>query len=206
MSQPPTDASGSRRQFVGSLTAGLGAAWLASLWPTAIADAAEASEAAAQGQAVQYRTLTAQQAADFGAVADRIIPRDDTPGARDVGVVFFADRMLAGMGASQKPAFEKALVEVNAAARKRVPAAASFAALSPAQQDEALTSIQDTESFGVLRAVTLAGYFSHPSYGGNRDKASWNAIGFQDRMAWTPPFGYYDRPEVMARLLPRRTS
>jgi gluconate 2-dehydrogenase gamma chain len=206
LSQPPSDDSGSRRRFVGSLTAGLGAAWLASLWPTAIADAREASEAAAQGQSVRYRTLTASQAADFGAVADRIIPRDDTPGARDVGVVFFADRMLAGMGASQKPAFEKALIEVNAAARTRVPTAASFAALSPAQQDETLTSIEDTKSFGVLRGVTLAGYFSHPSYGGNRDKAGWDAIGFQDQMAWSPPFGYYDRPEVMARLLPRRSS
>ena len=206
MSQPPSDPSGSRRQFVGSLTAGLGAAWLASIWPAAIADAAEASDAAAQGQSVRYRTLTAQQAADFGAIADRIIPRDDTPGARDVGVVFFADRMLAGMGASQKPAFEKALVEANAAARARVPAAASFAALSATQQDQTLTSIQETESFGVLRTVTLAGYFSHPSYGGNRDRAAWNAIGFQDRMSWSPPFGYYDRPEVMARLLPRRPA
>jgi gluconate 2-dehydrogenase gamma chain len=206
VSQLPSDASdttGSRRQFVSSLSAGLGAAWLASIWPAAIADAAEASEAVAQGQFARYRTLTPEQAADFGAIADRIIPADDTPGAREVGVVFFADRMLAGMAADQKPAFEKALADVNAAARTRVPGAASFAALTAQQQDDTLESIQDTESFGVLRAVTVAGYFSHPSHGGNRNNAGWKAIGFQDRMSWAPPFGYYDRPDVIARLLPR---
>ena len=206
MSQSPSEANGSRRQFVSSLTAGLGAAWLASIWPAAIGDAAEASDALAQGQSVRYRTLTAQQAADFGAIADRIIPADEMPGARDVGVVFFADRMLSGMAADQKPAFEKALADVNAAARARVPRAATFATLTSRQQDETLESIQHSESFGVLRAITIAGYFSHPSHGGNRANAGWKAIGFQDRMSWSPPFGYYDRPEVIARLLPRRPA
>ena len=206
MPQPPSDTNGSRRQFVGSLTAGISAAWLASLWPAAIGDAADASVAARAAQSVRYRTLTPQQAADFGAVADRIIPADDTPGATDVGVVFFADRMLSGMTADQKPAFERALADVNAAVRTRVPGRASFASLNAREQDDVLTSIQDTESFGVLRTITLAGYFSHPGHGGNKDNAGWKAIRFQDRMAWTPPFGYYDRPEVMARLLPRRAT
>jgi gluconate 2-dehydrogenase gamma chain len=204
--QPPSGTNGSRRQFVGSLTAGISAAWLASLWPAAIADAADAMVAARAGQSVRYRILTPQQAADFGAVADRIIPADDTPGATDVGVVFFADRMLSGMTADQKPAFEKALADVNAAVRTRVPGRASFASLNAREQDDVLTSIQDTESFGVLRTITLAGYFSHPGHGGNKGNAGWKAIGFEDRMAWTPPFGYYDRPEVMARLLPRRAT
>ena len=206
MPQPPSGANGSRRQFVGSLTAGISAAWLASLWPAAIADAAEASVAARTGQSVRYRTLTPQQAADFGAFADRIIPADDTAGATDVGVVFFADRMLSGMAADQKPAFEKALADVNAAARARVPGTASFASLNATQQHDTLTSIQDSESFGVLRTITIAGYFSHPGHGGNKDNAGWKAIGFQDRMAWSPPFGYYDRPEVMARLVPRKRA
>jgi gluconate 2-dehydrogenase gamma chain len=206
VSQPPSESNGSRRQFVSSLTAGIGAAWLASIWPAALTDAAEAREAADRGQAVRYRTLTTQQAADFGAIADRIIPADDTPGAKDVGVVFFADRMLSDMASDQKPAFEKALVDVNAAARARVPGTTSFAALTTRQQDGTLTSIQDSESFGVLRTITLAGYFSHPSHGGNKDSAGWKAIGFEDRMSWSPPFGYYDRPDVMARLLPRRPA
>jgi hypothetical protein len=128
------------------------------------------------------------------------------PGARDLGVVFFADRLLASFAPERKPAFDKALAEVNDAARRLTPSAASFAALSIAQQDEALRTIESTEAFDVLRTVTVAGYFSHPSHGGNRDGTGWKAIGMVDRMAWTPPFGYYDRPDVMARLLARRRS
>jgi gluconate 2-dehydrogenase gamma chain len=193
----------SRRDFVSRLGAGVSAAWLAAVWPQALADATEADEAVARGQVPEYRALTPEQANDFGAIADRIIPPDDTPGARAVGVVFFADRMLAGFGADQKPAFVKALSAVNAAARKRGLNGA-FAALTRKQQDQVLESIEKTDEFGLLRGVTLAGYFSHPSYGGNRGNAGWKAVGFEDRMQWSSPFGYYDRPEVMARLLPRR--
>ena len=95
---------------------------------------------------------------------------------------------------------------LNDAARKRVANAASFASLTPQQQDETLRSIETTDDFGVLRTITVAGYFSHPSHRGNRDAAGWKAIGFEDRMSWTPPFGYYDRPEIMARLLPGRRA
>ncbi len=37
--------------------------------------------------------------------------------------------------------------------------------------------------------------FALPSYGGNRDKAGWHLIGFDDRHFWQPPFGYYDEHE-----------
>ncbi len=38
----------------------------------------------------------------------------------------------------------------------------------------------------------MFGVFSDPSHGGNRDKAGWAMIGFDNRHAWQPPFGYYD--------------
>ena len=202
----PGEPRSSRRDFVGQLGAGMTAAVLASLWPHALADAAAADDAIARGQTARYKVLTAAQANDFGAVADRIIPPDDAPGARAVGVVFFADRMLAGLNADQKPAFDKALVAMNAAAATLVPGSASFVALTATQQDAVLESIETTDGFALMRAITVAGYFSHPSYGGNRGNAGWKAIGFEDRMMWASPFGYYDRPEVMARLLPRKTT
>ena len=194
----------SRRDFVALLGAGASAAWLATIWPSALEDAAAATVRAARGEPIRYRTLTPEQAEVFGAVADRIIPPDDTPGARAVGVVFFADHLLERVSPHRKPTFEKALADVDEAARRYSPSATSFAALTGPEQDEVLRSIELTESFDELRAFAVGGYFSHPSYGGNRDMAGWRAIGFQDRMSWTPPFGYYDRPDVMARLVPRR--
>ena len=206
MSDSSAASSRSRRNFVALLGGSASAAWLATIWPTALADAAMASENGDQGRQPRYRALTNQQAEDFGAIADRIIPRDDAPGARDLGVVFFADRLLATFAPERKPAFDKSLAEVNAATRGRVPDAASFAALTTAQQDETLRSIETTDAFNVLRAITVSGYFSHPSHGGNRNGAAWKAIGFEDRMSWSPPFGHYDRPDVMARLMPWRRA
>jgi len=198
---PPSGRS--RRDFITLLGTTASAAWIASIWPPALADAAAAN---GESQAQGFRALTAQQAADFTAIADRIIPRDETPGARDVGVVFFADHLLSSFAPDKKPTFDKALAEVNAAVRKRYPNAASFAALTTVQQDETLKSIESTDAFDTLRNVTVNGYFSHPGHGGNRNMAGWKAIGFEDRMSWTSPFGYYDRPEVMARLVPRKRA
>ena len=206
VSDAPPNPARSRRDFITLLGTTASTAWLATIWPPAIADSREAAHAASQGQAPQYRALTQQQAEDFGAAADRIIPRDDAPGARDVGVVFFADHLLASFSPARKPAFEQALVTLNEAARKRVPTVSSFASLSASDQDEVLRSIETTDAFNLLRTITISGYFSHPSHRGNRDQAGWKAIGFQDRMSWTPPFGYYDQPEVMARLMPWRRT
>jgi len=206
VSDSPPDPIRSRRDFITLLGTTASASWLAAIWPHAIADAREAAHAASQGQASRYRALTNQQAEDFGAAADRIIPRDDAPGARDVGVVFFADHLVGDFAPARKPAFDKALVALNEAARTRVPNASSFAALTTTQQDETLRSIETTDGFDLLRTITIAGYFSHPSHHGNRNEAGWKAIGFQDRMSWTPPFGYYDQPDVMARLIPWRRA
>jgi len=209
VSDTPPDPVRSRRDFIALLGTTASTAWLATIWPPAIADAREAADAAPQSQAPRYRALTEQQAEDFGAAADRIIPRDDAPGARDVGVVFFADHLLATFAPARKPEFDRALAALNEAARKHVPtapAARSFASLTPSQQDETLRSIETTDAFNLLRTITVSGYFSHPSHRGNRDEAGWKAIGFQDRMSWTSPFGYYDQPDVMARLMPWRRA
>ena len=198
MTDDPTRAA-SRREFLGRLGGGVGVTVLATLWPAAL-------DAATAAQQPQFRVLTAQQAADLAAIADRIIPRDDTPSASDVGLVFFADQYLATIGAHDKPDFEKALVEANTAAKKQLSTAMSFAKLTPRQQDAALKSIENTDGFGFLRAMTVSGYLCHPMHGGNRGNAGWKAIGFEERMSWSSPFGYYDRPEVIARLTPRRSS
>ena len=73
-------------------------------------------------------------------------------------------------------------------------------------QNDVLRSIEDTDGFAFLRAMAVSGYLCHPMHGGNRSNAGWKAIGFEERMSWAPPFGYYDRPEVIARLTPRRPA
>ena len=45
--------------------------------------------------------------------------------------------------------------------------------------------------FGIALGV-LTGVFAVSEYGGNAGKVGWKLIGFEDRYAWQPPFGYYD--------------
>jgi hypothetical protein len=65
--------------------------------------------------------------------------------------------------------------------------------LNPAQQIRVLTAIEKTAFFGLVRLHTIVGFFANPEYGGNQEKIGWNLIGFEDKFAWEPPFGHYDR-------------
>ena len=67
-----------------------------------------------------------------------------------------------------------------------------FSDLSFAQQTVVLKEAENTEFFGTLHFLTMMGMFCLPKYGGNRDHAGWDLIGFSHQHAWQPPFGYYD--------------
>jgi gluconate 2-dehydrogenase gamma chain len=137
--------------------------------------------------------LTAAEAADVDAITAQIIPTDDTPGAREAGVVHFIDRGLATFLSHLSADYRAQLAEFQAAFHARYPDAASFASLASDQQIAYLTTIDRTPFFEATRLLTLLGMFSLPSYGGNRDGVGWKLIGFEAQHVFQPPFGYYDR-------------
>ena len=73
------------------------------------------------------------------------------------------------------------------------PSVNRFSSLTPAQQIQVLTAIEKTDFFELVRLHTIMGFLAKPSYGGNHNQVGWKAIGFEDRMTYVPPFGYYDR-------------
>lgn len=83
----------SRRLLLRAIAVTLGAASLPSLpsnWLD-IAHAAVPSPAPDE----KFSFFTVSDAADVEAVAAQIVPTDDTPGAREAGVIHFIDRALA---------------------------------------------------------------------------------------------------------------
>jgi hypothetical protein len=64
-----------------------------------------------------------------------------------------------------------------------------------------LKSIEETPFFGQIRFATLAGFFSLPSYGGNRDFTGWKLVGQEPAMEFRSPFGWYDQPANRRALL-----
>ncbi len=151
-----------------------------------------AHEAAKSPASTKLEVLNRADAADIEALASQIIPSDGSPGAREAGVIFFIDRALATFDADKKDAYRAGLAQVREAAARMFPGAANVAALKSEQQIALIQSIEKSDFFELLRTHTILGFLGSPSYGGNRDLAGWKHIGFEDRMSFEPPFGYYD--------------
>ena len=155
---------------------------------------AQAADAVAQALGPPTITfLTAAEAADVDAVAAQIVPTDDSPGAREAGVVYFIDRALSTSLSQLAADYRAQLAAFRQTFREQHPGAASFASLTPEQQVEYLKGVDRTPFFNTTRLLTLLGMFTRPEYGGNRDGVGWKLLGFEDAHVFRPPFGYYDR-------------
>ncbi|HEV8612004.1 MAG TPA: gluconate 2-dehydrogenase subunit 3 family protein [Gemmatimonadales bacterium] len=180
-----------RRAFLAAAGAA-GAAWLLADPKQVQAALVHARNAVATPPPYRFDVLTPAQAADLEAICMRIFPSDGTPGAKEAGVIHFIDKSLATFAAPQKDFVLLALVDLNKKVAEKWPGTPSFVALTAAQQDEYLKSIEKTPFFGQLRFATCVGMFGNPSYGGNQGEVGWKLLGFQSHGIYQPPFGYYD--------------
>src|SRR3954470_7668188 len=122
------------------------------------------------------RVLTPQQNETVATIAELIIPKTDTPGAREAGVPAFIDVMLADWGDDdQRQMIAGGLANVDE--RSRATYGNDFIGCTPAQQTEVLEDLdyelarlRDTKSdtsknfFQAMKWLTLTGYY--PSEGG----------------------------------------
>jgi gluconate 2-dehydrogenase gamma chain len=189
----------SRREFV--VTAGsIGAVWFLASARERGEAVAHAAHEVAQAQPT-LKVLTRDQAAEVEAFASRIIPTDDTPGAKEAGVVYFIDHALSAWAKDQLPSVTEGLTKLRRDVGAKFRGQTRLSALTPAQQDEVLRSIEQTPFFGQMRFATIAGMFSLPTYGGNKDFIGWKLVGQVDAMEFKAPFGWYDQPANRRALL-----
>lgn len=181
----------SRRRFLQSTGTLTGATWLKLSAPalTAITQAACTAKEAASA----FKVLGAQEADDFAAMAARLIPTTDTPGATEAGVIYFFDNAFAAEMSDQLGAARAGLAEFNEALKDAYSGAGSLGDLAADDQDAFLTSRETSDFFELVRAMTIFGFFSMQKYGGNKDNIGWDLIGFEgDHGGWQYPFGFYD--------------
>lgn len=176
----------SRRAFLqasGSMTA---ASYLRMLAPAAAAISQAACSA--RDDEAPFAVLGAAEAKDFAAIAARILPTTDTPGANEAGVIYFIDRAFAEEMNGQLEFARHQLSEFNTSLGEQ-----TFSDLDESAQDEFLHGKQSSPLFNMMWAMTIFGFFAMPKHGGNRDKVAWDLIGFEgDHGPWAYPFGYYD--------------
>ena len=201
------DSSLSRRRFLLQGASGLSAVWVSTHWSALLAASDHAHRAAQSVVAPKFEFLTSEDAKEIDAITARIIPSDDTPGAREAGVVYFIDRGLSTFATEDQKTYREGLPELQARVTEMFPEVSKFSALTAEQQDDVLHSFDETQQqarkfrprpgaqnfFETIRAHTIAGFLIDPDYGGNHDGAGWKVIGREREHTFQPPFGYYDK-------------
>src|SRR5262249_24987153 len=149
------------------------------------------------------------QAREVEALTARIIPTDDSPGAREAGVVYFIDRALNTFAIRDRQLYSDGIAELQALTRTRFPGVQRFSDATPHQQDEILHAPDQGPPAGhrpfrpgpqgnffeTLRQHCILGFLIDPrsDLHGNRDGAGWRTIDRQPDHMFQPPFGYYDK-------------
>ena len=183
--------AGSRRQFLQSTGAVGSAAYLRLLGPALIA--ITESACTAKQQSSVFKVLSEQEALDLMAIAARIIPTTDTPGATEAGVIYFFDNAFATEMADMLKDARQGLESFNRELLGAHPGSGQFGGLGEDEQDAFLKTQESTQFFGLAWTMTMFGFFSMEQYGGNKNHIGWDLIGFEgNHGAWQYPFGYYD--------------
>ena len=112
--------------------------------------------------------MTDSELVTLRAAMDRVYPRDDTPGATDLGTDQFLVRLLESESQFRAP-YKEGLAWLTER---------QFADLEVQEQDRLLAEA-DRAFLGLLVRHTIEGAFADPGNGGNRDGAAWEMIGFR---------------------------
>jgi len=179
-----------RRRFLAQLT-GLGVSGYATL-STSSCHPQESTPAtpdatpgaAPEASAPTLLTFNAAAFATLSAFCERLLPRDEDPGATDLGVPVYIDRALATPElASVREVVVRVLPLVDRQARTRFDGKA-FHEATAQQQDEIIGLWEKGNDggqhfFPAVLSLTMEGAFGDPKYGGNVGGRGFDMIGFR---------------------------
>jgi gluconate 2-dehydrogenase gamma chain len=195
-----------RRSFLLRGTAGASAVWISAHWPAILSASEHAHQAAKAAAPPKFQFFSPGQAIEIEAISARIIPSDETPGAREAGVVYFIDRALTTFAVDNQKTYREGFPLLQTRVVELFPSVKKFSAATPAQQDQVLYSIDAgaepgrrnrrpnaVSFFETVRLHTIMGFLVDPESGGNHDGVGWKVIGRSTDHMFQPPFGYYDK-------------
>jgi gluconate 2-dehydrogenase gamma chain len=198
----------SRRNFLLQAGTGVSTAWVAAHWPALLAASTHAHLAAKSAAPPKFEFFTPEQAAEIDAITARIIPTDDTPGAREAGVVYFIDHGLTTFAIDDQKTYREGLPELQARVGELFPGVVKFSALTTEQQDEVLHTFDEHAQparrsirarpgaqnfFETVQQHTIVGFLIDPDFGADHEGAGWKVIGRDREHMFQAPFGYYDK-------------
>lgn len=195
----------SRRALLGRV----GAAGAFVALPEILTPAADAAQSPRPVPRDPLENLTPAEADTLDAIVARLIPSDaQGPGAAEARAATYIDRAIGGTLAWSRTAIKAGLASTEALAQatKQRP----FTQLSAAEQDQLLGDMERNTApgfeggsaafFAILLSHTWQGTFGDPYYGGNRNFAGWDLLGYPGvRLAVTG-----EQQNLDARLTPTR--
>jgi gluconate 2-dehydrogenase gamma chain len=132
-----------------------------------------------------------EEALALEAMCEQIFPKDDFPGAKELGVSEFLTQTLLNSHPDWMVVYRsglQALQSTSRAAHGR-----PFEKLGFDEQMKTLSMMEEgklpgpgwdrvspRDFFQLVRDHTLQGVYSHPRYGGNKGKGAWKMIGYDD--------------------------
>jgi len=167
---------------------------LSTLSAATLSDVAEAqhhSQAAKTSNAA-FKYLSSADARELEALVAQIIPSGDSPGAKEAGCIHFIDRALETFDRDQRELYRNGLATAQKKRTELLPQSQTLAGLDNSQAIALLKAIEATEFFKLLRTHTIMGFLAAPEWGGNQGMVGWAHIGLDHKMAFQPPFGFYD--------------
>jgi len=177
----------SRRMFLQQSAGVAGASWARLVLPglAAISQAA----CTAKEEKKSFTVLQPDEAIEFEAIVARIIPTTDSPGAREAGVIHFLDQTFGTFNAGILTPARGMLQQFQSG----IEGDELFSELTEHEQDAHLESNEETPFFGMMRFLTMCGFFGMSKYGGNQGDIGYKLVGMNSNVhVYQSPFGYYD--------------
>ena len=182
-----TQSEFSRRIFLQQSAGVAGASWARLVLPglAAISQAA----CIAKEEKSPFTVLQADEAIEFEAIVARIIPTTDSPGAREAGVIHFFDQTFGTFNAGVFAPARGMLQQFQSG----IEGGELFSELAEHEQDAYLESNEQTPFFGMMRFLTMCGFFGMSKFGGNQDDIGYKLVGMNSSVhVYQSPFGFYD--------------
>ena len=134
-----------------------------------------------------YRFFTPEEALCVIALCEQIIPKDQSPGATDAGVIFYIDRQLSGVFHYDQDTYRNGIRNLQNFSKKQFGKA--FESLVPDEQIKIMKTMESnqigekdwsggkaSDFFNLILSHTMQGFYGSPIHGGNKNFMSFEML------------------------------
>lgn len=134
-----------------------------------------------------YRFFTPEEALCIIAFCEQIIPRDESPGATDAGVIYYIDRQLSGVFHYDQETYRNGIKNLQAHCTNKY--GKVFEKLLFEKQTKLLILMESNQMdetdwpkgkpsdfFNLVHSHTMQGFYGSPIHGGNKNYMSFEML------------------------------